>query len=334
MKVLYIYRSPQMGISIDNVFRPIEREMHKKCEVDSITFENTNYSLSSLIQNIITVKKYLKKHPDTIVHITGTENYLLPFLKKYKTVVTVHDLGFYSILSEGIKKRIKKMLFVDSLRLASKVTFISDSSFNEGRKLVDFEKNQCVTIENPVNERFVKDDSYHFDSECPTILQVGTKINNKNLERTAEALVGINCQFRIIGPLSNERKEKLNKLGLNFVQKQNLTNEEIIEEYQHCDIVSFASLYEGFGMPIIEGQAAGKAVVTSNFPPMSDVAAGSCVLVDPHSVDSIRKGIIEAIKNHEKYELLGQENVKRYSVKVKAAEYFSVYKEVMESDGQ
>lgn len=330
MNVLYIYRSPKMGISIDNVFRPIEGEIKQKCNATDITFNNTNYSIINLIKNIISVKRFLQENETTIIHITGTEYYLLPFLKKYKTVATVHDLGFINIMKPGIKKRLKYLLFIKPLVLATKVTFISEKSFHEAESLLSLKNNNCCVIANPVNCGFSVNVDWKFNQEYPRILQVGTKINNKNLERTACALVGVPCHFRIIGPLAEERKTYLNELGLDYSNCCNLTGEQIIEEYKNCDMVTFASLYEGFGMPIIEGQACGKPVLTSNISPMIEVAAGSCVLVNPNDERDIRRGIIEVIENHKKYEELALVNVKRFSVDKISQEYFEVYKAISE----
>ena len=61
MKVLYVYRNIKMGFSIDNVFRPIEAEMKKHCDVDSIMFENDRYTVKALVNNIKRIRAYLKK---------------------------------------------------------------------------------------------------------------------------------------------------------------------------------------------------------------------------------------------------------------------------------
>ena len=108
----------------------------------------------------------------------------------------------------------------------------------------------------------------------------------------------------------------------------NISDEELLEEYRNCDIVNFPSLYEGFGMPIIEGQATGRVVVTSNLSPMKDVAGGASILVNPRDVLSIRKGYIEAINNGDKYVEKGLENVKRFSVSSITIQYFNLIKEL------
>ena len=107
-----------------------------------------------------------------------------------------------------------------------------------------------------------------------------------------------------------------------------ISDEELLEEYRNCDIVNFPSLYEGIGMPIIEGQATGRVVVTSNLSPMKDVAGGASILVNPRDVLSIRKGYIEAINNGDKYVEKGLENVKRFSVSSITIQYFNLIKEL------
>ena len=96
MKILFVYRNPAMGYSIGKVFYPIEREMKNNCQVDSIKLPCSNYSITSLWKNVRSLIHKLKDEKYDIVHITGTEHYLLPFLTSYNTIITVHDLGFYT----------------------------------------------------------------------------------------------------------------------------------------------------------------------------------------------------------------------------------------------
>ena len=112
----------------------------------------------------------------------------------------------------------------------------------------------------------------------------------------------------------------------------NVSDEEIIRAYKECDIVSFPSLYEGFGLPIIEGQAIGRPVVTSALLPMSSIAGKGAVLVDPYSVDSITKGIVYALENSESLIKEGINNADHFSLKHIVGQYMSLY-ENLKSNG-
>lgn len=110
MKVLYIYRHPDMGFSIGRVFHSIEQEMRQYCEVKSLYLPMSNYKPISLWKNIHAVFDILKKEHFDIVHITGTEHYLLPFLKKFRVVLTIHDLVFIENVKKSCKKTIQMVV--------------------------------------------------------------------------------------------------------------------------------------------------------------------------------------------------------------------------------
>ena len=93
MKILFIYRHPSMGFSIGKVFRPIEEEMKKYAEVDSIYMPTSQYSLNSIWQNIKTPRKAINSKKYDIVLITGKDHFLIRFLLGEKDLVTVQDLG-------------------------------------------------------------------------------------------------------------------------------------------------------------------------------------------------------------------------------------------------
>ena len=110
-----------MGFSIGKVFRPIEEEMKKYAEVDSIYMPTSQYSLNSIWQNIKTTRKAINSKKYDIVHITGTEHYLIPFLLGEKVVVTVHDLGHYFDI-HGLKKILFWIMQIFSLKFAKAIT--------------------------------------------------------------------------------------------------------------------------------------------------------------------------------------------------------------------
>ena len=93
----------------------------------------------------------------------------------------------------------------------------------------------------------------------------------------------------------------------------------------------FASTYEGFGMPIVEANAVGRAVVAGNVCSTPEVASDAACLVDPFQVDSIRRGIQRVIQHRTYRETLirnGLYNARRFTAKAIASQYLQIYLEV------
>lgn len=327
MNVLFVYRHPSMGFSIGKVFHPIEKELQKHVNIDSIYMPVSNYSLLGMLKNIRVTRNQVKKKRYDVVHIVGTENYLIPFLWRQNVVVTVHDFASLEYKGSKIKSFLKKMLFVKTLKLAKIVTFISQKTAEECSSYVNIKENRKKVVYDAVDDSLVFS-SHKFNAEKPVFLHIGVKAN-KNLIRSIEAMKGLSAHLRIIGKLDEKVQKILDASRIEYSNGYNLSDEEIFDEYKKCDIVNFPSLYEGFGMPIVEGNAVGRVVVTSNRSPMNEIANGAAVLVNPEDVASIRKGYLEAIKNHDYYIKKGTENAKHFQCPEIARQYLSIYEFLM-----
>lgn len=96
-------------------------------------------------------------------------------------------------------------------------------------------------------------------------------------------------------------------------------------------MLCFVSLYEGFGMPIIEAQATGRPVVTSNLGAMAEVAGRGAHLVDPEESGSIRQGVVKILEDGAYREQLvekGLKNVKRFRAETVAGQYMALYSDI------
>ena len=328
MKILYIYRSNMSGYSIGKVFRSIENEMRKYADVDSFYLPIASASPLALLKNIKAAYHAANaKHYD-IIHITGSEHYLIPFLKiRHNVVVTVHDLYFFSNNPNPIKSFFLYVLWIKSLELASRITCISDTTKKEVLKLIKYPIRNILTIHNPIGNDFVFKRKV-LNKDCPIILHIGTK-KNKNLLNTIIALRNLKHHLRIIGKLDKEDLKLLNQYNINYSNSYNLSDSEIVYEYEQCDFVNFPSLYEGFGMPILEGQAVGRVVITSNISPMKDIAGNGAILVEPNNPNSILDGYKKGIAHYNKYVLIGLNNVQKYKIANVSKEYLKVYQELL-----
>ena len=316
-----------MGFSIGKVFKPIEQELRKFCDVDSVELPCANYSIRSLITNIKFAQETVRRDHYDLIHITGAEYYLIPFLKSCKTVVTVHDLGFYANKKKSFKQIFKYLLWIRTLPLASFTTFISNKSKKEAENYVRFKESRVAVVYDPIGDDYI----YHpknIDVSYPRILHIGTN-PHKNLSRSLEALKNIRCKLVIVGKLNETYRDLLIKNHIQYENKCNLTDNEILKEYIECDIVNFPSLHEGFGMPIIEGQSIGRPVLTSNVSPMKEIAGEGAILVNPESVEDIRQGYKKIFQHPEVLVDKGLDNVKRFRLNIIVQQYLDIYKKVI-----
>lgn len=328
MKILYIYRNPSLGFSIAKVFRPIEKEMRKYAEVDSFYLPVAGAKPWNLWKNIKAACHAANSKQYDIIHITGSEHYLIPFFKRrLKVVVTVHDLGFFTNARITLRTILLYLLWIKTLKMADKVTCISEKTMCEVKKYVSFKSKQICTIYNPVGKEFEFKEK-EINKSYPVVLHIGTK-SNKNLNNTIVALKNFPCKLRIIGNLSDEQRQLMNINHIDFSSVSNLTDEEIVQEYEKCDIVNFPSFYEGFGMPIIEAQAIGRVVVTSNLSPMKDIAGEGAIFVNPVDTFSILKGYKDAMSGWKMLINKGLENVKRFSLEDVTQRYLFLYKDLL-----
>ena len=161
-------------------------------------------------------------------------------------------------------------------------------------------------------------------------MHIGTA-PNKNLDRVIEALKGVPCCLRVVGRRLEKYEYLLSKSGLNYLYRSNLSDEEVLMEYKQADIISFPSLYEGFGMPIIEGQAIGRVVLTSALNPMKEIGGDAALFVDPYSVNEIRQGFLTLINDdglRNRLIVKGIHNVERFRADKIANQYSMLYQKI------
>jgi glycosyltransferase involved in cell wall biosynthesis len=264
-------------------------------------------------------------------HITGDIHFASYFLNKKNTILTVHDCVSV-IMSKGLKKELIKFFwFTLPAKKVKYITVISEKTKTELLSIVNFPEENIFVIPDCISDAF-EYNNRKFNKTCPRILQIGTK-ENKNIIRLAKALNGINCVLDIVGKLSKEQENKLKENNIIYENSFNISESDLIMKYLNSDIISFISTYEGFGMPLLEGQTVGRIVLTSNISPMIEVAGDGAFLVDPFNVDEIKEGILSIIKDDELREKLinkGLENIKQYEPKIIAEKYELIYKKIME----
>ncbi len=325
LAVTYFYREPRKtGVSIEGIFRLV-----KECLVGEVDIKEF-YCDPKLSRSQNTAQA--KRHAGAINHITGDVNFLALGLKGKKNILTVHDLGHY----ETLKKRSYLQFMVYQvfwfrlpLRYIDVVTVVSQFTKDRLMEYFHFPEDRIRIIPNPVKPIFQYSPKDNIN-ERPVILMMGTG-RHKNLAGLIAAVKDSNYHLDIIGWPTEEELEEMDKRKISYTVYNRLTDSEVYKRYKACDILFNASHYEGFGMPIIEAQAVGRAVITSNTGAMKEVANESAALVNPQSTEEIRAAIDRLVGDKVYYDSIvikGRDNVKPYNDQYIAQQYLEVYKEL------
>jgi glycosyltransferase involved in cell wall biosynthesis len=329
MKVVFFHRKPRpnYNFSVENLFRQI-REVFTS-EVDWEVKELSFYSEGFFKRLFIGLEAMLSQKG--INHVTGDINFIGIFLRKKRTVLTMLDVGFMNHPNPLARWILKWFWIILPVKRASVVTTISQATKDEVLKYVKVNPDKIRVVYVPILSSF-KPHPKEFNKGKPVILQIGTK-PNKNVMRLVEAVHEIPCRLEIVGEVGAELKRQLDHYKVDYRSSKNLSDEEVMDQYKRADIISFVSTYEGFGMPIVEANAVGRVVVTSNLLSMPEVAGEAAHFVNPIDTGSIREGILKVITDDVYREKLienGFVNCRRFDVEQIAAEYTALYKQMVE----
>ncbi len=251
-----------------------------------------------------------KVFPD--VEVFHSWDWLQPPDKDLPLVSTIHDLAILRYPETALPKVVK--LHQHSWKVLHKqraqVITVSQATRRDVIELLHFPpQNVHVVYESlpleslQVSQRLTEERQERIKQQLqltqPFILCVGTREPRKNLRRAIEAWWPLrqNVQLIVAGAAgwdqTEELQEKLQSTQLRFLGK--VTDEELAVLYGEAELLLYPSLYEGFGLPILEAFHFGTPVVTSNTSAMPEIAGNAAELVEPTSVESIRKGITKVL---------------------------------------
>jgi hypothetical protein len=292
-------------------------------------------SLADLIWNKLHVFPVERMIGD--VDILHTSDWVEPPSKAFK-VTTVHDLApifFPNLFPRDIVRDIvathrSKLELVK--KESSRVLVPSNSSKDDLIKLGFKAEIIRVTPEavpegfKKVSEEEISRLKKKYNISGDYVLSVGMN-PRKNTKRIIEAFdktrFGKDLKLVFIGlPKYMKVEEKRNIRIAGHVEESDLP-----AFYSGAKALIYPSLYEGFGLPVLEAFACECPVVTSNVSSLPEVAGNAAELVDPYEVDSISEGIIKVLRGPKSYIQKGLERVKDFSWEKTAKMTLDVYRE-------
>ena len=327
INVTQIVRFSRHTNSINRILNNINPLLSKKVNLKVLECPYDSNGLYNKIKNLL----WAIKIKDDLVHLTGDINYLA-FSIRSPLITTILDLGMPNRYSR-LKSLLYNLVWVDFPMIKSKnIIAISSKIHNDLSARLNHYKRKIKTIYVPL-ERNYKYSLKKVKEKKIRILHIATSKHNKNTFRMASALKGIkNVHYRIIGVLPDETLEFLNCNNIEWSIGYDISDSDLLKEYKNSDLVVFPSLYEGFGMPIIEAQAIGRVVLTSNIEPMLEISGKAAILVNPYKISDIRKGVLSFINKNKSNQLLiekGIINSERFKLDKIVNQYYNVYLEAL-----
>jgi len=210
-----------------------------------------------------------------------------PFRASTPLVVTVHDLAVlrHPEWFNRWTRTYSSLAVPRVVRAARRVIAVSEFTKRELVELLAVPESRIAVVPNAVEDVFTADGS---KADGDYVLAVGTLEPRKNLERIARAVDG---ELRVVGG----RGWGGVSAPPNVTWLPDATDAELAALYRGARCLVYASLYEGFGIPVAEALACGCPIVTTAGSPMAELAGGDAVVVDPTDVTAIREAIGSAV---------------------------------------
>jgi len=322
---------------------------HAGLKIGKKRVELRNYKLPPLFLEFLWNRLHILPIEEFTGHldIFHTSDWLEPPAKCPK-VTTVHDLAIFKYPEtfsprggHNIVSNLRRKL--EWVKRESKVIIaVSENTKKDIVKILDIPSEKIKVIYEAGDEVFGKKSTLRgienakkkYGISGNYILAVGTLEPRKNLKRLIMAFSKVrrNSSLSLViagnagwgGELEGLQGKILGVRFLGYVPK-----EDLAPLYAGAQCFVYPSLYEGFGLPILEAMASGCPVVTSNISSLPEVAGEMAVLVDPENIRDITEGIKEAITKREEFIKKGFERAKEFSWEKTARQTLEVYQNLL-----
>lgn len=292
-----------------------------------------------------------------VVHYPYFDPYFfsIPFKKRKKTVVTVHDfipLLYTEHFPAGKKGRFRWQIQKYLLKRVEGIISVSDATTRDFVRVTGIKEKKIQTIYSAASDTYAKSLSdsklknvkmnYHLPEKY--LLYVGDATWNKNLPRVVKAAKNSGIPLLLVGKAIIGEFDHNNAWNKDLAEVVAFTKgdpafqllgyvpqEDLAGIYRQASMLLFPSLYEGFGLPILEAMISGCPVLTSDRGGIPEVAGKAALYVDPESIDAITEGIKAIAENPSLRQSLvrsGATWVKQFSWKNTAEQTLKFYEEI------
>ena len=274
---------------------------------------------SSVVRDAYWYPVSLRRHAGAldVLHCTTFRG---PSGSRVPTVLTVHDLAI--LRAPGAFPRWHRLYGTAGLRrvlrAADAIVAVSEFTRREIEELAGVPSERIRVVPNGVDASFTQDGPR---AEGDYVLAVATLEPRKNLGRAVEAAREAGVELRVVGARGWGGVDVDGWVG-------EIPDAELATLYRGARSVLYPSLYEGFGLPVLEAMACGTPVVTSLDTAMAEVAGDAAVLVNPVDVSAIAAGILDADARRDELARAGIERARAFSWKRSADAVVDLWREL------
>ena len=279
------------------------------------------------------------------IDVLHSPGFVCPIIKTTKSVVTIHDMTFFSHpkVHTFFKRIYFPLMITLSLWVSNKTISVSNNTTKDISKYVRINKKKVSTIYESFNQLSMPEhtstDEFlrnRYNIHSKYLLFVGTLEPRKNIKSIIIALSKIKdkkVKLVIVGGkgwMYDDLFSVLKKLKLEdrVIFTGYVPDEELGSFYRNAEGFIYPSFYEGFGIPILEAMYFGCPVITSNISSMPEVAGDAAILINPKSINELTDAIDTLLSNAKlRKDMIkkGLSNVKRFSWERMARETLNVY---------
>jgi glycosyltransferase involved in cell wall biosynthesis len=292
--------------------------------------------------------------PDFLVRpldVFHSPDHVFPACKKIPTVLTIHDLAFllYPENYTRINRAYLASMIPQSVKNAAKVVTDANNTKEDLMRLLQVPEGKIQVIHPGIESTFhpvPRDEGneirikYHLPESY--VLYVGTLEPRKNIASLIRAYAkvrkneGVSQGLVICGGLGwlyQDLFKLVRELGLQneIIFTGHVPNEHLPAIYSGAELLVYPSIYEGFGLPVLEAMACGTPVITSTVSSLPEVAGDAALLVNPYDVEELASAIEKVLSDSElrtKLITKGLERARLFSWEKTARETLAVYQEV------
>jgi glycosyltransferase involved in cell wall biosynthesis len=260
--------------------------------------------VASVVRDAVWYPAGLRRHGRRVDLVHSTTFRGAPRMR-VPVVLTVHDLAVLSYPETFPRwhRLYGKTALRRTLRAADAVVAVSEFSKGETVSLAGVPPDRIHVIPNGVDEIFAPEG---LAAAGEYVLTVATLEPRKNLGRAVEAARLAGVELRVVGARGWGGVEVPGWVG-------EVPDAELAALYRGARCVLYPSLYEGFGLPVLEAMACGTPVVTSRDTAMEEVAGGAAVLVDPLDVSALADALAQAHARRDELVPRGLERARQFT---------------------